>query len=59
MIEEAEDNSATGTPIRDKEVCYMAKKMGVSMDEMRRILADSSRPPEEIERLRIADLPKP
>ena len=59
MIEEAEDNSAAGRPVRDKEVGYMARKMGISVDEMRRILADSSKTPEELERLRMSDLPKP
>ena len=34
----------------EKEVRYMAEKMGVSIDEMRRLLSDSNKSAEELER---------
>ena len=47
MAERPEKDSASSRPATDKEVRYMAEKMGVSTEEMRSILDDSSAPPKQ------------
>jgi hypothetical protein len=42
-------DSAGSRPASDEEVRYLAGKMGVSVKEMRRILAESSKMPEKTE----------